>query len=272
MLKTEMRNEKTTNLYHMTTAEMLEVFSEENFNAVRAVEKALLSVGEAIDVISGRMKKGGRLFYIGAGTSGRLGVLDASECPPTFGVSSELVVGIIAGGKECLVRAAENAEDLAENGRKDVMAHGIGENDSLIGISVAGGAAYVAEALKTAKENGAATIALTCNPNTPIAEIADLEIFTDTGAEVLTGSTRLKAGTAHKMVLNMISTCCMVHLGNVYENMMINLKPTNIKLKDRMLRILGDITGCDAETAERTLSENDWSIKKSAEILKGEAL
>lgn len=269
MLKTEMRNEKTMHLDKMSTTEMVSVFSDENYNAAKAVEKASPSVATAIDEISDRMKMGGRLFYIGAGTSGRLGVLDASECPPTFGVSPELVVGIIAGGEKCIVRASENAEDIAENGRKDVLEQGICENDSLIGISVSGGAAYVVEALKTAREKGSLAIALTCNENSPIAQVADIEIVTDTGAEVLTGSSRLKAGTAHKMVLNMISTCCMVKLGNVYENMMINLKPTNIKLRGRMLRILCDITGCDAETAERLLDENEWSLRKAADSLKG---
>ena len=272
MLKTEMRNERTMNLHRMETMDMLSVFSDENFNAVRAVEKALPSIGKAIDEISSRMKNGGRLLFIGAGTSGRLGVLDASECPPTFGVSPELVVGIIAGGEKCMFCASENAEDIAENGRKDVLEKGICEKDSLIGISVAGGAAYVVEALKAAKENGAVTIALTCNENSPIAQVADIEILTDTGAEVLTGSSRLKAGTAHKMVLNMISTCCMAKLGYVYENMMINLKPTNIKLKDRMIRILCDILNCDRERSEKLLNENEWSLRKAAESVKGELI
>ena len=260
-----MRNPKTMHIDKMTTAEMLSIISEENFNAAKAVEAALPSIEKAVDAITERISNGGRLFYIGAGTSGRLGVLDASECPPTYGVSPETVTGIIAGGKECMFRAAENEEDKAECGRNDILANGLSRADALVGISVAGGAAYVVGALEAAKEIGAVTIALTSNENTPIAKVADIEIFTDTGAEPITGSTRMKAGTAHKMVLNMLSTCAMVKTGKVYENMMINLKPSNIKLRDRMIRITADIVGCDKAAAENLLTENDWSIKKAAE-------
>lgn len=270
MLKTEMRNENTMHIDKMTTVQMVSAISDENFNAASAVERAIPSIVQAVDVISERLESGGRLFYIGAGTSGRLGVLDAAECPPTYGVSQDLVVGILAGGKERMFTAGENAEDNEEQGRKDIESRKLTANDTLVGISAAGGAAYVVGALKEAKERGAATIALTCNENTPIAKIADIEILTDTGAEAITGSTRMKAGSAHKMVLNMLSTCAMVKTGKVYENMMINLKPSNIKLKDRMLRILSEITDCDKETAQKLLEQNDWSIVKAAQCLKGE--
>lgn len=270
MLKTEMRNEKTMHIDKMTTREMLMVISQENFNAAKAVEEAIPSIVDAVDVISERLGNGGRLYYIGAGTSGRLGVLDAAECPPTYGVDSSLVTGILAGGKECMFRASENAEDKEEQGKKDIDFYKLTSKDVLVGISVAGGAAYVVGALKAAKEKGAVTIALTCNENTPIAQVADIEILTDTGAEAITGSTRMKAGSAHKMVLNMLSTCAMVKTGKVYENMMINLKPSNIKLKDRMLRILSEIIACDKETAEYMLEQNEWSIRKAAESVKGE--
>ena len=232
------------NFDKMSTKEMVAIMTEENANAVRAVEAASDSIAKAIDIVAEAFADGNRLFFIGAGTSGRLGVLDASECPPTFGVSPEMVQGIIAGGKECMFRAAENAEDLSLNGRTDVISYGVHAGDVLVGISVAGNAAYVKEALHTARELGAHTVALTCNSEAQISEFADISIVTDTGAEVVTGSTRLKAGTAHKMVLNMLTTCAMTKIGNVYENLMINLRPTNDKLRDRTIRIVQEILGC----------------------------
>jgi N-acetylmuramic acid 6-phosphate etherase len=263
MIKTEMRNPNTMHFDKMSTAEMVAVMAAENANAVRAVEAASASIAKAIDTVAAAFEKGNRLFFIGAGTSGRLGVLDAAECPPTFGVSHEMVQGIIAGGEGCMFRAAENAEDLAQSGRADVLSHGVRAGDVLVGISVAGNAAYVKEALRTARELGAKTVALTCNEKAGIAEHADIVIVTDTGAEVLTGSTRLKAGTAHKMVLNMITTCAMTKIGNVYENLMINLKPTNDKLRDRTIRIVQEILGCTREVAEEKLEANEWSIRKA---------
>ena len=263
MIKTEMRNPNTMHFDRMSTAEMVAVMAAENANAVRAVEAASASIAKAIDTVAAAFEKGNRLFFIGAGTSGRLGVLDAAECPPTFGVSHEMVQGIIAGGEGCMFRAAENAEDLAQSGREDVLSHGVRAGDVLVGISVAGNAAYVKEALRTARELGAKTVALTCNEKAGIAEHADIVIVTDTGAEVLTGSTRLKAGTAHKMVLNMITTCAMTKIGNVYENLMINLKPTNDKLRDRTIRIVQEILGCTRELAEEKLEANEWSIRKA---------
>ncbi|MBO4972860.1 MAG: N-acetylmuramic acid 6-phosphate etherase [Clostridia bacterium] len=263
MLKTEMRNPLTMNFDKMSTEEMVSVMTLENANAVRAVEAASGSIAKAIDTVAEAFSNGNRLFFIGAGTSGRLGVLDASECPPTFGVSPDMVQGIIAGGKECMFRAAENAEDLSINGRDDVISYGIRAGDVLIGISVAGNAAYVREALRTAKELGAHTVALTCNDKAQISEFADISIVTDTGAEVLTGSTRLKAGTAHKMVLNMITTCAMTKIGNVYENLMINLRPTNDKLRDRTIRIVQEILGCERDEAIEKLENNEWNIRRA---------
>ena len=263
MLKTEMRNPLTMNFDKMSTEEMVSVMTLENANAVRAVEAASGSIAKAIDTVAEAFSNGNRLFFIGAGTSGRLGVLDASECPPTFGVSPDMVQGIIAGGKECMFRAAENAEDLSINGRDDVISYGIRAGDVLIGISVAGNAAYVREALRTAKELGAHTVALTCNDKAQISEFADISIVTDTGAEVLTGSTRLKAGTAHKMVLNMITTCAMTKIGNVYENLMINLRPTNDKLRDRTIRIVQEILACERDEAIEKLENNEWNIRRA---------
>ena len=210
MLKTEMRNEKTKHIDKMSTAEMVKVIQEENKNAAAAIDSQLGAIGEAIDAINRRMSGGGRLFYIGCGTSGRLGVLDAAECPPTYGVPYDLVIGIIAGGDGALRKATEGSEDNREAGRRDLSAYQLTELDSVIGISVAGGAAYVLGAFDVATEAGALKIALTCNEGSPIEQVADISIHPDTGAEVVTGSTRMKAGTSHKMILNMISTAVMI--------------------------------------------------------------
>ncbi|MBR2354510.1 MAG: N-acetylmuramic acid 6-phosphate etherase [Clostridia bacterium] len=261
MLKTEMRNPRTTHIDRMSTAEMVRIIQDENINAAVAVEKALGSIEKAVDAIAERMAKGGRLFYMGCGTSGRLGVLDASECPPTYGVPNDLVVGIIAGGDGALRKAVEGAEDHYGAGYSDISSHHITELDSLIGISVAGGAQYILGAFAKAREVGALIISLSSNENTPIEKAADISIITDTGAEVITGSTRMKAGSAHKMVLNMISTAVMVKLGHVYENMMINLRPSNIKLRDRMIRILREITDLSYDESEKLLEKNNFNLR-----------
>ncbi len=261
MLKTEMRNLRTTHIDRMSTAEMVRVIQDENINAAMSIEKALGSIEKAIDAIAERMKKGGRLFYVGCGTSGRLGVLDASECPPTYGVPSDLVVGMIAGGDGAIRKAVEGAEDNYEAGCRDISLYNITGLDSVIGISVAGGAQYVLGTFAKAREAGALLISLSSNEDTPIERAADIGIITDTGAEVITGSTRMKAGSAHKMVLNMISTAVMVKLGHVYENMMINLRPSNQKLRDRMIRILGEITNLSYNECEKLLEENEWNLR-----------
>ncbi|MBQ9545385.1 MAG: N-acetylmuramic acid 6-phosphate etherase [Clostridia bacterium] len=263
MIKTEMRNPVTTHIDRMTCEEMVRVMQDENLNAAKAVGEVTDSVAEAIDKISERMKKGGRLFYVGCGTSGRLGVLDASECPPTYGVKPELVVGIIAGGDRALRVSVEGAEDDPEAGRRDLEAHSPGELDSVVGISVAGGAAYVLGAVELAKERGALTVALTGNADSRLANACDISIAPDTGAEVVTGSTRMKAGSAHKMILNMISTGVMIKLGNVYENYMINLRPTNKKLRERMIGIASNIAGISRGEAEKRLEAAGWSIPKA---------
>ena len=265
MLKTEMRNPNTTYIDRMSTFEMMRVIQNENMNAAMAVEAEIKRIADAVDAITERMKRGGRLFYVGCGTSGRLGVLDASECPPTYGVSEELVVGLIAGGDVALRRAGEKEEDSKENGYNDIKEYELTENDSVVGISVAGAAAYVIGAFEYAKEVGALTIALSCNEGCPIEKMADMGIHPDTGAEVVTGSTRMKAGSAHKMILNMISTSVMIKLGNVYENFMVNLSPSNIKLRDRMIRIVCDVLQISYSESEKLLIENDFSIRKAIE-------
>ncbi len=266
MLETEKRNPYSMHIDTATTEEMLELFQRENLNAVNAVGKALPEIGRAVDAVAERLSRGGRLFYVGAGTSGRLGVLDASECPPTFGVSPETVVGVIAGGERCLTRAAEGQEDDAGAGRRDLEARGVCAGDAVVGISSSGGAAYVVGALEYAGEVGAVSIALSSNYDTPAGRAADISIVTDTGPEIITGSTRLKSGTAQKLVLNMLSTCGMIKTGKVYENMMINLRPSNRKLRERVIRIVTEIRGCDAVTAVDLLEKADWDIRRAVSL------
>lgn len=268
--KTEMRNPDSMNMDKMGTADMARLVIRANYEAVKAVEDAADTIAKAVDAIADAFEKGGRLFYVGAGTSGRLGVLDAAECPPTFGVPYEQVQGIIAGGRERMFRAGENEEDKYEKGREAIYEHGITSKDVVVGISAAGNAAYVVGAIESAKALGAVTVGISSNPDTKILNVSDIQIFTDTGAEVLTGSTRLKAGTAQKIVLNTLTTCAMAKTGKVYENMMINLSPSNEKLRRRVIRIVGEILGCEGSRAEELLEENGWSIKRAIAAAKGE--
>ena len=263
MLKTETRNEASMHIDQMDTLSMVRLMNQENRNSVDAVEAALEQVAAVCDAVAACFDKGGRLFYVGAGTSGRLGVMDAAECPPTFGVPREQVVGIIAGGEKCMVQAAEAQEDDAEAGIRDLQKYRLCNKDIVVGISASGGAAYVVGALEYANSVGAVSVSLCSNADSPMERVAKLSIVTDTGPEVITGSTRLKSGTAQKLVLNMISTCAMVKTGKVYENMMINLKPSNQKLKARVVRIVCQILGCDPDTAETLLEENGWSIRQA---------
>lgn len=270
MQNTEMRNPNTMNIDKATTTEMLKLIQEENFNAVRAIDPVISDIEKACNMITDRMAKGGRLIYIGAGTSGRLGVMDAAECPPTYGVSQELISGIIAGGFDRMVSAGESAEDSGEMGIRDLSEKQLIPADTVLGISVAGNAAYVADALAYARSLGCLTVGLTCNRGSRLDLESDIAIVTDTGAEVITGSTRMKAGSAHKMVLNMISTAVMIKSGHVYENMMINLKPMNIKLRNRMISIVCEILKCDENKATGLLDKYDWSIRKVVDNEQGE--
>lgn len=261
--RTEMRNPLSMNMDKMDTVDLARLIITANYDAVRAAEEAACSVAEAIDAVAKAFTDGHRLFYIGAGTSGRLGVLDASECPPTFGVSYDMVQGIIAGGRERMFRAGENEEDKYENGCEAIRSNGVSAGDVVVGISAAGNAAYVVGAIETAKALGCVTVGLSNNPDTAILRAADIKIFTDTGAEVLTGSTRLKAGTAQKIVLNAITTGAMAKTGKVYENMMINLAPSNEKLKRRVIRIVTEILKCDEAEAIKRLEANEWNIRRA---------
>lgn len=261
MLKTEMRNPRTYQIGEMPTRDILKIINDENNNVISAVDKALPEIEKVCEAAADVIKNGGRVFYIGSGTSGRLAVCDAAECPPTFGVPYDLFNGIIAGGEKCMFKAAENAEDDPDLSVEDLKRRDFCNKDILIGISASGSAAYVIAAVKYAKSINAKTVSLTNNPNTELGEMADIDICADTGPEVITGSTRMKAGTAQKIILNMISTAAMVKCGYVYENMMINLKPTNKKLRKRMIGIVVEILKCTEERAEQLLESNDWNIR-----------
>ena len=254
-LATEARNPASERLDELSTAEMLGVMHAADHEVVEAVGAEIPHIAAAVDAIAARIANGGRLFYIGAGTSGRLGVLDASECPPTFGVSPDLVHGIMAGGDVALRTAVEGAEDDASLGASDLKAAGFCAKDSLVGIAASGRTPYVLGAIEYARRLGALTIGFSCVPNSAIGAAAEIAISPVTGAEVLTGSTRLKAGTATKLVLNMLSTGVMVRTGYVYGNLMVNVQPTNAKLVDRAGRIVAAITGLDRERAGALLGE-----------------
>ena len=233
LLTTEQRNPESTDLDKMSAIEIAKLMNSEDFNAVAAVHEVLPQVAEAIELASERLREGGRIIYIGAGTSGRLGVLDASECPPTFGVSPDIVVGIIAGGDEALCRAVEGAEDSTSLCEEDLKGIGLNSKDLVIGLSASGRTPYVIYGLRYAGSIGCSTVAIACNKDSLVGKEADVAIEPVTGPEVLTGSTRLKAGTAQKIILNMISTGSMAMTGRVYQNLMIEVEPLNEKLKAR---------------------------------------
>jgi N-acetylmuramic acid 6-phosphate etherase len=254
-LTTEARNPRTAHIDELSTLEMLTLIHREDAAVATAVESQLPAIARAVDAIAERFTQGGRLFYIGAGTSGRLGVLDASECPPTFSVPPTLVQGLIAGGDVALRNSSEHSEDSAEEGARDLAAAGFATPDTLVGIAASGRTPYVLGALSRAHSLGALTIGLSCVADSAITRYSDISITPVTGPEVITGSTRMKAGTATKLVLNMISTGVMVRTGAVYGNLMVNVKPTNDKLIDRAQRILMAATGCDRVTASHLLIE-----------------
>lgn len=264
---TEQENPRSKDLSSQSTAEIVALMNDEDATVAAAVKRVLGDVGKAVEEIVARLSKGGRLFYTGTGTSGRLGVLDASECPPTFGVSPELVQGVIAGGYDACYRAVEASEDDAEAGAADLKARGFGPGDVLVGIAASGRTPYTVGAVKFARELGAFTIGLTCVPGSPITEAAELSIVPVVGPEVLTGSSRLKAGTAQKMVLNMISTATMVRLGYVSGNRMSNLQPRNVKLRERAVRIVMAEAGVDEQTATSALEASNWIVKSALKDL-----
>ena len=254
-LKTEGRNQNTLHIDEMSTIDMVTLMNNENRVVEDAIATQLDEIAKAIDIIAERLDAGGHLIYIGAGTSGRLGVVDASECPPTFGVDYCLVRGIMAGGEDAMFRAVEGAEDNEARGAEELLADGVAAGDVVVGLSASGGAPYVLGALKKAREIGAIPMGITCNPDSRMHAICDVTMAPYVGPEVITGSSRLKAGTAQKLILNMLSTGAMIKTGKVVGNLMINVKPTNVKLRDRCIRILMELGECDRETAEALIDE-----------------
>ena len=240
----------------------MELFVTEENEVARALHESRVQIAAAVDLVAGALQGGGRLFYTGAGTSGRLGVLDASEIPPTFGAPPELVQGIIAGGVSALHSAAEGAEDQAEAGELAMAGRGVRAGDVVCGIAASGRTPYVLGTLKRARAAGATTILLTCNPARKRSELPwDVEIDLSTGPELVTGSTRLKAGTATKLVLNILSTCAMIRLGKVRGNLMIDVQATNAKLRDRAIRLVLELRGCSYEEARALLERAHWSVR-----------
>lgn len=260
---TEKSNSNTIDIDISSSLEIAKMINNEDLTVAQKISENLTAIAKGIDIISENFLNNGRLFYFGAGTSGRLGVLDASECPPTFNSPSDMVQGIIAGGDRALRYAIEGAEDSIELAREDFQKANISVNDTVVSISASGNANYVIEILKLAKEKNVKTIALTCNPNAKMSEYADVVICIETGAEAITGSTRMKAGTAQKMVLNMLTTGAMVKIGKTYKNLMVDVKPTNIKLKDRAERIVTAITECNQEKARKVLEANNYNLKEA---------
>ncbi len=254
LLRTETPNPRTTDLDAMSVAQVLRVMNGEDRTVPLAVAAALPQIEAAVDLIVVSLRRGGRLVYLGAGTSGRLGLLDAVECPPTFDSGPEQVTALLAGGTAAFTVAVEGAEDDPERAAADVDAAGIGERDTVVGLAASGRTPYVIAGLDRARARGAATVAVSCNPGAAASPHADVAIEVDTGPEVLTGSTRLKAGTAQKLVCNMLSTAAMVQVGKTYRNLMIDMRPTNAKLTDRAERIVAEAAEVDRETAAQALA------------------
>ena len=260
-LTTESRNPASETLDQLSALEIVQLMNAEDALVSVAVGKEATAIARAVEIIADRLRGGGRLIYIGAGTSGRLGVLDASECPPTFNTDPDLVLGLIAGGPEGLVRAIEGAEDSSETGKHDLQDIGLTSSDVVVGIAASGRTPYVLGALDYARATGAFAIGFSCNREASIIRHADLSITPLVGPEVLSGSTRLKAGTATKMVLNMLSTGAMVRLGKTYSNLMVDLRATNLKLTERARRIVEALTGCDGLRADELLKRCDGEVK-----------
>ena len=260
-LVSETRNPQTMDLDALSTLDLVHRFNQQDTLVAEAVKATLPDVASAVDAAAEALKSGGRIIYMGAGTSGRLGVLDASECPPTFGVPHGLVVGLIAGGPGALLKAVEGAEDNAQLGEDDLIALNLASQDLVVGLAASGRTPYVIGGLKYARKTGCTTVAVSCNPDSPIAQEADIAISPVVGPEALTGSTRLKSGTAQKLVLNMISTGAMVKFGKVYQNLMVDMKATNIKLMDRACRMVVEATGIERAEAETLLRQTDFDVK-----------
>ena len=264
-LSTEARNPASSRIDKLDTLSMMRVMNDEDQKTALAVKAILPDIARAVDVIAARLKTGGRLFYMGSGTSGRLGILDAVECPPTYSTDPDLVQGLIAGGKEAIFRAREGAEDSLDKGADDIISHDLSAKDVLVGITASGRTPYVLGGMEEARRRGAFVIGLACSKEPDIACTADLMLICLPGPEVVTGSTRMKAGTVTKMILNMLSTGTMIRLGKVRGNLMIDVKATNEKLKERATRIVMTVTGMDRAAAEKTLRESDGRARLAVE-------
>ena len=260
-LITEQRNPNSMNVDSLSALEIVQLMNEEDKQVPLAIEKCLPQIAQAVECIVAAFQQGGRLVYIGAGTSGRLGVLDASECPPTFGVSPEMVKGIIAGGERALRHPIEGAEDSKTQAVVDLQTIQFSSKDVLVGIAASGRTPYVIGALEYAKSLGSVTVSIASNPNSAMANIVDIAIDTVVGPEVLTGSSRLKSGTAQKLVLNMLTTASMILMGKCYQNLMVDVQASNEKLKARAIRIVMQATDCDKALAEETLKQADQNAK-----------
>jgi N-acetylmuramic acid 6-phosphate etherase len=260
-LLTEQVNLNSANLDRLSTIELVDLFNKEDINTLNAIAGARAELAAAIDMIAANLRQGGRLFYIGAGTSGRLGVLDAAECPPTFCTPPELVQGILAGGAGALVKSSEGLEDIASDGAQAMVDNNIGAHDVVVGITAGGTTPYVHGAIESAKQRGANTVFIACVPANQVASIADIDIRLPVGPEILSGSTRLKSGTVTKMALNILSTGSMVKLGKVYGNRMVDVAVTNTKLLDRALQMIQDLTQLERDAASELLDASGRSVK-----------
>ncbi|PQQ40453.1 N-acetylmuramic acid 6-phosphate etherase [Photorhabdus luminescens] len=258
---TESRNPASANIDTLPTLEMLKLINDEDKKVALAVEQTLPKIAETVDKIAEAFRQGGRLIYIGAGTSGRLGILDASECPPTYGAKPEQVVGLIAGGHQAILSAVENAEDNQQLGVNDLQALNFNAKDVLVGIAASGRTPYVLGAMAYAKSVGATVACISCNPESPMTQAADIAITPIVGPEIVTGSSRMKAGTAQKLILNMLTTGAMIRIGKVYSNLMVDVEATNAKLVERQKNIVMAATECNREQAEQALTECDGHCK-----------
>jgi N-acetylmuramic acid 6-phosphate etherase len=265
---TEQRNPRTRGLDQKSTLDILKTIHREDMTVTKAIASALPAIARAVDEIAQALQNGGRLFYVGAGTSGRLAALDAAEIPPTFGTPARMVQAVIAGGRRALTHAVEGAEDNREQGARDLAAKKLNSGDVVVGIAASGSTPYVLGALEYAGRQGAATVGITSNPGSPVTRVAKTSIVTRTGPEVVTGSTRMKAGTAQKLVLNMLSTAAMVRLGRVYDNWMIGVALTNRKLQHRGLRILVEASGSTVAKATRALRQSGHNMGAAFIMLK----